>query len=132
MHLGLHLGLHDTLVWSYFQRDLFSDQSPNQSQNKRDLFSEQSPNQSQNKRDLFSEQSPNQSQNKHTIKGHSQLDPICSSSIPPPGKWSHRTKEGLTFLSYTPSLTIGLPFQFQWKNYKCRPYAQLVSHPHQM
>ena len=42
---------------------------------------------------------------KPTINGHSQLDPVCSSSIPP-GKWSHRTKDGLTFLSNTPSLVI--------------------------
>ena len=75
----MHLGLQDTLVRPYFQRD------------------------------LFSEQSPNQSQNKHTINGHSQLDPICSSSIPPPGKWSHRTKEGLTFLSYTPLIGVTVP-----------------------
>ena len=76
MHLGLHLGLQDTLVQPYFQRD------------------------------LFSEQSPNHSQNKYTRNDHSQLDPVCSSSIPPPGKWSHRTKEGLTFLSNTPSLLL--------------------------
>ena len=77
MHLGLHLGLQDTLVRPYFQRD------------------------------LLSEQSPNHSQYKYTINGHSQLDPICSSSIPPPGKWSHRTKEGLTFLpNSTPSLVF--------------------------
>ena len=77
MHLSLHLGLQDNLVQPYFQRD------------------------------LFSEQSPNHSQNKCTINGHSQLDPICSSSIPPPGKWSHRTKKGLMFLSNTPSLAKG-------------------------
>ena len=51
------------------------------------------------------------SQNKHTINGHSQLDPVCRSSIPPPGKWSHRTKEGLTFLSNTPSLPISTRVQ---------------------
>ena len=73
----MHLGLQDTLVRPYFQRD------------------------------LFSEQSSNYSQNKYTINGHSQLDPICSSSISPPGKWSHRTKEWLTFLSNTPSLLKG-------------------------
>ena len=38
------------------------------------------------------------------INGHSLPDLLPSSSIPPPGKWSHRTKEGLTFLSNTPSL----------------------------
>ena len=79
MHLGLHLGLQDTLVRPYFQRD------------------------------LFLEQFPNHSQNKYTINGSYQLDPICSSSIPPPGKWSRRTKEGLTFLGNKSSLTIQNP-----------------------
>ena len=35
---------------------------------------------------------------------------VACSSIPLPGKWSHRPKEGLTFLSNTPSLPTRRPF----------------------
>ena len=59
----------------------------------------------QHQRGLFAEQSKVQnSQNTYTINGHTLPDLYHSSSIPPPGKWSDRTKEGLTFLSNTPSL----------------------------
>ena len=47
---------------------------------------------------------PNHSENTYTINGHSFPNLFPSLSIPPPGKWSNRTKEGLTFLSHTPSL----------------------------
>ena len=46
----------------------------------------------------------NHSKNTYTINGHSFPDLFLSSSIPPPGKWSDRTKEALMFLSHTPSL----------------------------
>ena len=39
-----------------------------------------------------------------TINGHSLPNLFPSSSIPPPGKWSDRTKEAVTFLTHTPSL----------------------------
>ena len=46
----------------------------------------------------------NYSKKLYTINGHSSSDLFPSSSIPPPGKWSDRTKEELMFLSHTPSL----------------------------
>ena len=56
----------------------------------------------------FPEQYSNHSQNTYTVTDCSLPDLHCRSSIPTPGKWSDRTKEGLTFLSNTPSLIMGV------------------------
>ena len=49
---------------------------------------------------------PNHSKIPYTINGHSLPDLFTNSSIPPPGKWSDRTKEAMTFLSHIQSLVL--------------------------
>ena len=56
---------------------------------------------------------PNHPKNNYTINGHSFPDLFPSSSIPPPGEWSDRTKEALIFLSHTPSLALDRLFVWE-------------------
>ena len=75
---------------------------------------------------LFPEQYSNHSQNTYPINGHSLPGLHCSSSIPTPGKWSDRAKEGLTFLSNTPS-GIFLENNFEYQNAHYNEFGGAIS-----